>query len=155
VPGLHGGGVVTRTQRARLLDEFRRAGRRGLTVIDAQQMRPPIQGFTARMCDLRAEGHTFERAGRRDKCVCWVLIRPTSTPSTVSEAYEAAGGRPKNDPPPTSGDGIPGAVAPVRTPGFAPRATPANPAGASSHATGARDGLTAQLQLGAHAAGAA
>jgi hypothetical protein len=86
-------------QRERLLIAFREAGQRGLTVIDAQQLHPPIQSLTGRMADLRALGHEFAKCGRRNRCQAWRLVgtrsgangaNPTTSPQDADRAVREA-----------------------------------------------------------------
>jgi hypothetical protein len=75
-----------------------------VTAVDAMRMVPAILSFTGRMNDLRTEGHLFERAGRRDKCVVWRLLQPTSAPSIVPDPLVPASDRNGANPPQPPGE---------------------------------------------------
>lgn len=75
------------TQKQRVLRALERAGRRGITAVDFASPnvcdgRDPILRLSARVDELRRDGHRIERTGeRRNRCPVFALMReaPAST----------------------------------------------------------------------------
>lgn len=71
------------SQKGRVLDSLRAAGRRGVTQADWSGVNgtpddgPPITRLAARVLELQNDGHRIMTGGRRDRCRVYVLGEPT------------------------------------------------------------------------------
>lgn len=76
------------SQKGRVLDSLRSAGRRGVTQADWSGVNgtpdggAPITRLAARILELQNDGHQIMSAGRRDKCRVYVLGEPTAVSVT-------------------------------------------------------------------------
>jgi hypothetical protein len=85
------------TQKARLLKMLLLAGSGGLTAADLAHDPPdggdPILRFSARLGELRRDGHRIVPAGRRNACTAFRLAtvsEPARTPRREAEASQTA-----------------------------------------------------------------
>lgn len=81
--------MAGKSQRARLLAMLRAAGSLGLTAADLASAPPdegaPILRFSARILELRRDGHQIVTVGERDRCRVFRLVR-REEPRPVVEA---------------------------------------------------------------------
>lgn len=81
------------TQAERVLRALRRAGERGLTAVDfglphVVDGGEPVTRLAARVLELREQGHTIVKAGRRNKCAVYKLVEQPAV-SSASATHSA------------------------------------------------------------------
>lgn len=83
--------MTAATQKARVLKLLRRAGRRGITQLDADRPAdggPPIRRLAARISDLKDLGYVVESRTRRRKFVVYTLVREPATAAIADDKTE-------------------------------------------------------------------
>lgn len=79
----------TATQVERVAELLRRAGRRGITQIDADALHKPIRRLASRVRDLRNAGYVIETRGRRHKLAVYVLVAERERQPTAPVLLES------------------------------------------------------------------